>query len=609
VIKNPFRNPGFEKLPVWQPFNHLSISRKMVIYFFILIIPTLTILGLFSYLRAEKAIRENVSKYVEDMLKQSSSNIDLYFQEADSIMASIIYDETIRDDLYRSQTGEYEKARANTEVNHLLSGAIYPREYARQLFIVDNDGTLFTTNSNVDVRLVKQQQWYRDIASGKVKKLIVPSHDSSAYTGGQYVKPIGEVFTLLREYRDIERNKLLGIIAIDIDYKVIEENFRKLNAEKDNGEIEIITKSGAIVYSKDRKNIGEQLQPEAFEGITAGNGSYISTQKGKKMLIVYTTSDVTGWKTIERIPMQSLMKDASEVKYVTVVVMALCMLFSMTLSLLLSHSITNPILKLIKKMKNIEKGDFDTSMEVTSKDEVGQLARSFNHMADEIKALIARIYEQEREKRRIELHMLQQQINPHFLYNTLDSINWMARMQNSPNISAAVTSLTQLLRISVHNSKEFNTIKDELEYLKSYVNIQKLRYGNMFDIVFNVDEEIMDCSILKLLLQPLVENALLHGLNSIRDGGIIKVEGRLEEDSIILCIEDNGKGMTREEIEGALSEMPKKADSFSGIGIFNIVQRIKLYYGDKYGLTYKSEPGRGTTAIVVIPASIAGANT
>jgi two-component system sensor histidine kinase YesM len=252
-------------------------------------------------------------------------------------------------------------------------------------------------------------------------------------------------------------------------------------------------------------------------------------------------------------------------------------------------------------MKLVEEGNLDVNMEIVSEDEVGQLAHGFNQMVKEIRSLINRIYETEREKRQVELQMLQQQINPHFLYNTLDSINWMARMQNASNISSSITALIKLLRTSIHNGNDFNTIRDEVEGLRNYVEIQRLRYGDKLDVQFEIEEGILDHKILKLLLQPLLENAIHHGLDSDQDTGFVLVTGRQYPGMIEFRIEDYGRGMTEEEISQVMTAVLKKRNSFSGIGISNILQRMKLYYGEKYGLTFHSEPGKGLKAKLTIP--------
>lgn len=590
---------GFRKV---SPFKNMSIRQKMLFYFIFLLVPALAALGTFSYLRAQRAIMDNVSKYVTDMLKQTSNTIDCYFQEADNLVASIIFDRAIRESMYESQKGEYELAKASYNINQLLMGMTYPRKYAKQFYIVDRKGVIFSSNNNVNIDLLKQQSWFEKVYTGKVKKLIVPPHNSEEYTQGQVIINIGMVVTVLREYNDIERNKTLGVIALDLDYNVIKQNFQNLNVEKDNGDILLTDETGTIVYYKDISRIGMKADWLNFEKISSQDqGSYTCQINGENTLVVYTTSSLTHCKTIEAIPVKSLMKYAADVKSDTVIIGLVCILLSIFFAFIVSYSISSPVHKLKRKMKLVEEGNLDVNMEVTSNDEVGQLTHSFNQMVREIKSLIDKIYEKEKEKRQIELQMLQQQINPHFLYNTLDSINWMARMQNASNISSSITALIKLLRMSIHNGDDFNTIRDEMECLHNYVEIQKFRYSDKLEVRFDIAEEIMDYRILKLLLQPLLENAIFHGLDSDQDTGIIKLSGRLCPEYIEICVEDYGKGMTPEEIEKVIHSAPQRSKSFSGIGIANIIQRIKLYYGENYGLSYESEPGKGLKAKLVIP--------
>ena len=581
--------------------KNFSLRHKLVIYFSIFIIFPLSMVGTLSYFSAEKTIKDNVSKYVADMLLQATNNIDFYFQDMENIAISILCDRNIRKAVIESSYGDYERAMALTKINYILTALMYPRKYIKQIYIVSNEGIVFSTNNSITLNLLLKQPWFTTVANGSANKLFVPTHDASSYTNMASFVDIDKVVTIVRKYADIEKNKILGVLGIDLDYRFLKNLFQNMHI-KNQGNIALITDKGIIAYHKDEQLIGTRIDTSKYKQVLDNiTGSYIDTIQGEKMLVVYNTSSLTGWKVIQTIPIRFLLKDATVVRNTTVIIGLLTMLMALGISIRIAYNITNPLSRLRAKMKKVEEGNLDVDVKVDALDEVGLLAQSFNRMLKEIKVLIQKIYREEREKKEIELRMLQQQINPHFLYNTLDSLNWVARMQNANNISSVITALIKLLQTTVHNGNEFIALSEELECVKSYIHIQKFRYGNIFEVRYDVDEGLLDKPVLKLLLQPLVENALQHGLDSVDVGGIITITGRLEGDKMILGVKDNGKGMEPEKIHAIMESSRSKKNSLSRIGIYNVNQRIKLYYGEEYGLQIKSKLGEGTLVEVVIP--------
>jgi len=272
------------------------------------------------------------------------------------------------------------------------------------------------------------------------------------------------------------------------------------------------------------------------------------------------------------------------------------------LALTVSNSVTKRLQKLMNQMEKVEKGDFDNAKILPeNNDEIGKLALSFNYMVDKIAVLMEERYRLGKEIKNLELKALQAQINPHFLYNTLDLINWMSVRANVPEISRIIESLSRFYRLSLSKGEDLVTIKNELEHVKAYVEIQNMRFGDNIKLQINVPEEIHNYVMPKLILQPIVENSIIHGiLEKEQEKGTIKIYGKLQEKEINLFIEDNGVGMSEEKIIQILTT--SSSNEPHGYGVKNINERLKLYYGADYGLTYKSRPGMGTIAIIRIPA-------
>jgi two-component system sensor histidine kinase YesM len=256
---------------------------------------------------------------------------------------------------------------------------------------------------------------------------------------------------------------------------------------------------------------------------------------------------------------------------------------------------------MIKKMKEVENGNLDISINVRRRDEIGQLGVSFNNMIYDIKYLISKLVEEERNKKEIELEALHAQINPHFLYNTLNTIKWMAKMQGARNISSTVTALIKLLRVSINLSNEKVTLEEEIEYVKNYVLIQKMRFNEQFEVNYNTDEDCLKCTIPKLILQPIVENSIIYG--SGEDGAHrlnICISAQREGENLIIRIVDNGPGI-EDEVLKRIFKAEKNVNKFSVVGLHNVNERIKHYYGEAYGITISTGIGKGTSVGINLP--------
>ncbi len=292
--------------------------------------------------------------------------------------------------------------------------------------------------------------------------------------------------------------------------------------------------------------------------------------------------------------------------FTNVIVLGLVVLFSGLAVWVIGESISKPIRVLHKMTKSISEGNLDVRVENKNVDEIAGLGRSFNIMTEKIKELFENSIKEQEELKKAELKVMQAQINPHFLYNTLDTIIWMAEANKSEQVIEIVRALSSFFRITLSKGNDWITIRDEIAHIRSYLIIQKIRYRDILDFEIDISEEIMNYTILKLTLQPIVENALYHGIKNKREGGVITINGyKSEDDKIVFIINDNGAGMTeerynevQEELEDDSKEMVMKD---RGFGLSNVHKRIKLYYGDQYGLGISTENKKGTEVSVVIP--------
>jgi two-component system sensor histidine kinase YesM len=275
----------------------------------------------------------------------------------------------------------------------------------------------------------------------------------------------------------------------------------------------------------------------------------------------------------------------------------------------ISNSITRPIDDLIENTKKLAEGDFGVHIENDNRNEITALNESFNSMVKKLRILMDTIKENAREREKLELRLMQEQIKPHFLYNTLETIIWMAESGDKEKIIQIVKSLSRFFRMVLSEGKDIVTVREELSYIESYLFIQQMRYGDIMNYEIEAAEEVMNYRIQKLSLQPLVENALYHGIKNKRAFGIIRVTARIEEKDLVLSVYDDGCGMSEEKLYKLCSAIEKKQNPSSGsFGLSNLQNRIQLYYGEEYGITINSCPNKGTVIILRISAEIDEAN-
>jgi two-component system sensor histidine kinase YesM len=318
------------------------------------------------------------------------------------------------------------------------------------------------------------------------------------------------------------------------------------------------------------------------------------------MLISCYSSSLTGWNIIEYRAMASLLPETSYFRVFFILFVALLTVFVAVLSLLISSRISRPIVKLSELMRSVEGGDLGVSIAVEGKNEIRHLAESFNSMVSQLRELIARIYEQEKAKKKAEFEALQAQINPHFLYNTLGNIQWMAIIHKLPSIADMTSSLIRLLKLSLASPNPMIELEKEVDMLVQYVHILNVRYNNSIEFVHTTAEGLASALVPRLILQPLVENAIIHGMEKSRDRGRIELDCAREAGDLVLRLRDSGSGMSEEKIAG-LFETETAPGGRRRIGLCNVQERIRLYYGGNYGIAVASAHGEGTTITLRMP--------
>lgn len=395
-----------------------------------------------------------------------------------------------------------------------------------------------------------------------------------------------------------------GILLVDMNFSGIEQLFTKVNTSE-GSYVYLMDSNGEIIYHPRQKLIYSNLMKDNNVA-TAGYEDGIHTEEygGEQRSVIVKTVGYTGWKIVSVTPVSQFSLNLGEMRFFLAIIMVFTLILITFLNLMLSAQIANPIKKLERSVRNLEKGEMKTEGEIYigGSQEVQHLGRTIRSMVNQMRTLMNNVVREQEKKRKSELDALQSQINPHFLYNTLDSIVWMVECERYKEAISMVTALANLFRVSLSEGNTVIMIDKELQHAKNYVNIQKVRYKNRFEVVFEVDEEVLCYSTVKLILQPLIENAIYHGMESMDGDGLITVRCYRKGGEVFLEVADNGLGIPEQIVATLLTKGRKQIKKGSGIGLRNVHQRIKLYFGEIYGLVIESEPDVGTTVRIHLPA-------
>ena len=431
------------------------------------------------------------------------------------------------------------------------------------------------------------------------------------------------MFALVTTIKDFSTMKEIGFLLMTFSEKDIFNVYDKIKiTEGTYGLIE--DSEGNIISCGDKSLLGtKSILYSRFKDRMdqSSNGSINFTDKNKEYLLMYDTLETNNWKLIYVIPKADLFKNINMIRNVFLTIILVCLIVSISLVFFISKGISKPIEDIISVMHKFGRGDLSIRISKYNNrtDEIGVLAEKFNSMINQINYLINTNYRNEIKKKEAELKALEAQINPHFLYNTLDCINFMARKHKLYEISDMVIALGELMRISIKKDLNIITVKDEIRYIQNYMTIQKIRYKEKLELKIDIYDDIFSIKIPKLILQPLLENAVVHGIEGKMGNGTITINGYRSEFDIIFEIKDDGVGFDAEKVkkmlEHNLSEyenmnrdvlMMKQSEAeyegaASNIGLYNVDMRIKLMYGMKYGLSIKSKIGEGTEILVKLP--------
>ncbi|CAM4122112.1 sensor histidine kinase [Paenibacillus alkaliterrae] len=586
------RNVGFDL------FKFKSIQSSISVAFSCLILFSIAITSVISYFLSANAVEENSEHYIKEIIQQVNVNIQSYITNMEHIGMLALTNKDVK--YYFSDTGFIsEAARRPYEkrISDLFQSILISRKDIASIMVFGYNGRFVSdrriTSLNPNAR-IEEQPWYKNAKKEGGKSII-----SSPHVQNIIQNEYRWVVSLSQELKSLDGMTGEGIFLVDLNLSVINEICSRINMGN-KGYVFIIDKDGNIVYHPQQKLINSNLKTELIDKVkNETSGSFMTDEGGGKR--IYTIQETHfGWRIVGVAHTGELISNRYQIRLSYILWSLLALAIALHLSFFISRRLSQPIKLLQGKMKQVEKGDFDIRSEIDSQNEIGQLGRAFNIMVGRIKDLMNQIIQNEEFKRKSEWQLLQSQINPHFLYNTLDSIIWMAERKKHEEVVLMTSSLAKLFRAIIYKNNETVPVRVELEHITNYLLIQKMRYKDKLDFQIDVDPSILDYQIPKIILQPIVENAIYHGIKKKLESGTVKITGMEQGENIVFVVSDDGIGMDSEKLRQVLM---LTHTSNKGIGVSNVNERIKLL-GREYGLTFKSEQWEGTEVTIVLPKFI-----
>lgn len=575
-----------------------SIQSAMFAAVSLLILGAVATVTLVSMNFTRSTIFENSSLYTRTIIRQMNQNIDSYIDYMENIAYIVSSSEDVQEYLFGSGDTDAARERILGQFETILDS----RSDILNVGIIGTNGRMLINEGresvNPDLDL-STQEWYTEPLKADVSVCLTSSHVQHIISGQR-----PWVITLSRGIRDQSSGvEKAGVFFIDLNYSAISELCDQNNIGN-RGYAFILDAEGNIVYHPQQQQLYNELQTENISLILEANSDTVLTGKGKnERLYTLSRSVKTGWTTVDCVNVDELLKESNKAQSIYVLIAAALVIVALFLTRFIAGTITSSIQRLRDSMARVQEGDFDIPDVVeTSENEIGSLTRSFNVMTRRIRELMDQNVRDQEAKRKSELKALQSQINPHFLYNTLDSIIWMAEGKKNEEVVLMTASLARLLRQSISNEDEVVPIAQEVEYARGYLTIQKMRYKDKMEFQIDVDPAIIHINLIKLVLQPVIENAIYHGLKYKESKGLLIVKGFMKNGNAVLQVIDNGVGMDEETL-AHIYDRHKVNYQSNGVGVYNVQKRLQLYYGSAYGITYESKVGVGTTATITIPGN------
>jgi two-component system sensor histidine kinase YesM len=569
--------------------------KLMASYLLIALVPFI----LFAVVSVSVSInhsRQVALSHMSQLVRQVSGSIDSYISALDET-ADYISDVTC--DLYTNARGSGDWTDMHDGLQTALRDvAETHKEIFGVLIAFADDQYIAEGIQRVSRAPLIDTQWYLAAKNNPDKMLLLSDFTGRNVLSDSDYSAEG-MFSVVKAITDRETGAQIGVVLLDIRHELIKNSIDRVSIGQ-QGFVFVMDTTRKVVYAP-INDVVYRIEAKGLDDKKVVTAAI----KGQDYLIGSEASAYTGWMTVGVFPIEEVMGGVNQIYLILICFIISNLLVVILISFQIAGSVTKPIRYLRALIKEAEAGDLSVRFESKNSDEVSDLGLSFNQLLDRVNLLITQVTEEQQSKREAELKSLQEQIKPHFLYNTLDTVVWIARSHSADDIVQIVTAMTSMFRIGLSKGSDIITVNEEVAHVKNYMYIQGVRYKDRVNFVIHIDKGIFDSRVPKLILQPLAENAIYHGIKRKRDSGLIEINGGFSDNGgIWLSVRDDGAGISPEKLQ-SLNERLKKIGAGESVqetfGIFFIQRRLILAYGAAYGLTFTSDEGKGTTATVTMP--------
>jgi two-component system sensor histidine kinase YesM len=582
---------------MFQFYKNISLKRKLLLLFYVQIIIPMIFIGVYSYNKAANSIQNNSFNYSQEILKMIEFRVDMFCKDIDTLSLQFLYDNNI-----------YSVLKSNSGISTFEN--YNNTNYAKNLF-----RETIASREGIDaICLVTQKKEYIDFdqeSSNGLIKYTLPYdyvYDKALEANGEntwvlYKKgnEITDVYAA-RVINNKDTFKPIGLLVILINKKYVQSIYSELSKN---------SMDNISILSENNEEIFEDKQDNKYlsflNNINYKNDKEYFVDNDSKSLISYVVMKKPAWKVVYHISLNDLYKEINILKIEILTLILIGVLVLSLLSKFTAYDILDPINELVKAMHMLETKRVHMSVNLNRNDEIGYLAKTFNTMSSKIDYLVNSIYKEKLTRKEAELKALQAQINPHFLFNTLENINWMAQLNGIKEISTTVTSLAELMEASIGRENRLITLEQEISYIDNYINIFLNRFPEKLNVKKNINDEAMKVLIPKLLIEPIVENSLNHGIERVSRKGELEINGCIRNENLIIEIIDNGIGIKLKQLDSlreALNTDEENIKERDSIGLINVNKRIKLFYGECYGINIESKYDEFTKVTMEIPVKV-----
>ncbi|MFD1956595.1 sensor histidine kinase [Paenibacillus thailandensis] len=609
----------------------MNLRPKLMLAFIVLVVIPMIGLGIVSFLHSETLLEKKYSEQTEISLKAVGGNIGYFFKELDQLSDGNLTSSEVQDTLKYSSRVNKDDAGAIIAINQAekeMKRILFQHPAVSYVVLYAMDGTMFQAFRNdpktfrpIDFDTLKEHPLYAEALKLGGRPLWIGPYEQQGLTG---VEP--PLFTQMRLVKDMATFNDLGVMVTQYKTEEVYAMLKTFLNPSPGGPTDryvILNRQGVILLDS-----GKELEGRNIGSYTSVNleqtGHYSSARtnfKGEDSLVSAYSLNMNDWVLVSIKPWNSLTNENERFVQWIGMITLLCVLSAILFNVFFVSRVAKSIIRVVRKMRLVEQGMLDIRVPAQGKDETVLLASSFNSMIERIGSLLTEVRSEQERKQHAEMMLMQAQIKPHFLFNTLESINALAAQNDGQKIMLMVRRLSNLLRTSLHQSEELSVMQ-EIEHVRSYLEIQKYRFEDLFVYELDVPEEALEYTVLKLTLQPLVENSIQHGFEGIEYGtGVIQIKVEVEANQLVFTVKDNGVGMS----EDALLKFNGSAGSTAitrsnghgggqaaelgerrGLGLGNVADRLRIHYGSGYGMTICSQKGWGTLIRCVIPKNRGG---